>query len=735
MKRFTILFFGLLLSWVSQSQTDGISYQAVILNPDAQQIPGPDLEGGVLSEAAVDLRFTILNEDGSVVYQEIVETTTDIYGMVNVFIGSGAASSISNFDEINWDGTPRNLAVEIDLKIDRGFVFMSLEKLSFTPQAFHRNIIATGDMVVEGTVTFNSDFIIEGQTVINSGLDVAGDLTVGGDADIDEDLNVGEDIVIGDDLTVNGITDLNSTLNVNNGRTTNLSGRLEVEGRTLVNNGMEVAEGVTIGGSTVIGGNQTLGGNSNIGGRQDIVGSQTVGGNQTVTGVNVIGGNQTVGGTQNVGVDQIVAGNQSIGGNQSVGGDVVINGTTNMNGDLDLSGMLNVGSSGTLVGDLTVGGDGDFLGRMNIASTTTIGGTTDIFGSTFIDAFLTVSNNTTLNANLDVGGRATIGQSLRVDGLSSLNGSLKVNNAQGTFLTGLLDVEGAANFNSGLRVNSASPSILSGTLRVIRETSLEDDVTVEGGLRVSNVGTVEGNHIALFENNGFFGGDGLAVRIDTPTLTQENNFMTFFGQGNYVAGRIESFSGPDPVLNQGVVYGSKGADYAEWIEKENPAASYMPGEVVGIKGGKISLNTTQADHVLTISMAPIVLGNMPNEDQKENFEKVGFMGQVPAKVKGKVNVGDYIVASGNHDGFAIAISAEDIVLSDLKNVIGKAWTSSKGGESLINVSVGLKSNEWVSILETQENRLQLLEAKLQKMETLSEKIEKLETKLNAMDMN
>jgi hypothetical protein len=38
--------------------------------------------------------------------------------------------------------------------------------------------------------------------------------------------------------------------------------------------------------------------------------------------------------------------------------------------------------------------------------------------------------------------------------------------------------------------------------------------------------------------------------------------------------------------DQGVVYGSKGADYAEWLEKENLEEEFVYGEVVGVKNGK-----------------------------------------------------------------------------------------------------------------------------------------------------
>lgn len=175
--------------------------------------------------------------------------------------------------------------------------------------------------------------------------------------------------------------------------------------------------------------------------------------------------------------------------------------------------------------------------------------------------------------------------------------------------------------------------------------------------------------------------------------------------------------------NQGIVYGSKSADYAEWLEKENPEQDFVYGEVVGVKGGKISRNTTDADQVMSISMNPIVLGNMPSDIESGKYEKVGFLGQVPVLVVGKVKVGDYVVASGNNDGYAIAKSADQITVDDLKNIIGRAWEASNTyGRAMINVSVGLKTNEWVEIFRKQDERLSDLEYRIEKLEQLQNQV-------------
>ncbi|MBL4663300.1 MAG: hypothetical protein JKY22_07050 [Flavobacteriaceae bacterium] len=689
MKKLCYLFACLFITTIGYAQTDAISYQAVILNPDAQQLPGNDVTGTILANTDITLRFTIINDNGFVEYKEIHNVTTDGFGMVNLLIGEGTRTSDLRFTEVFWEGKPKNLLVEIDFYSLGDFVQMSAEKLTFTPQAFHRDIFATGDIKVDGTATFNDDFVIEGETTINNNLEITGNTTIGGNAEISGNA------IIGEDLTVEGVTNLNSELFVNNGSTTELSGALNVEGETVLNSGLEVVNDATFGGDVFISGSTTIAG------------------------------------------DQIVEGDMEI----KRGLTVFL--PTNLNNDLFVSGRADV------TGSLSVGGGASVVDALSVG------------GATVISDELTATGSVLFGSTLNVLGKTTIASNLEVNGLTSLTDDFKVDNGSTSSLTGPLVVSGKTDINNSLFVNNSSPTFLGGTLHVVKNAVFDDDVLIDGMLTVNNNllapnivvsggGNINGNHIALFENTGGANADGIAIRISNSELSSNNNFVTFFGQGSYMAGRIESFDAsadmanlPSDISNtnqlsqsQGIVYGSKGADYAEWLEKEDPSENFMIGEVVGIKGGKISRNTQNADHVLTISLAPIVLGNMPDENRKDAFEKVGFMGQVPALVKGTVAKGDYIVASGDNDGFAKAIAPNDITLEDLKWVIGKAWTSSEGnGKSLINVSVGLRSNEWVRILKQQETRIQLMEAKLKSLESLEEKLRRIEAKVDAIDMN
>jgi hypothetical protein len=155
------------------------------------------------------------------------------------------------------------------------------------------------------------------------------------------------------------------------------------------------------------------------------------------------------------------------------------------------------------------------------------------------------------------------------------------------------------------------------------------------------------------------------------------------------------------------------------LPRTDEADKLAPGQVVGVRGGKISLKTEEADQLLVISSKPIVLGNMPDEQNAALYEKVAFLGQVPTWVRGHVEVGDYILSSGKNDGTGIAVAPEKIKLEDMDRIIGKAWSHSNNLLlSLINVAIGLNRNDLIQIAASQQNRINNLEARMDRMEEL-----------------
>ncbi len=170
----------------------------------------------------------------------------------------------------------------------------------------------------------------------------------------------------------------------------------------------------------------------------------------------------------------------------------------------------------------------------------------------------------------------------------------------------------------------------------------------------------------------------------------------------------------------GVSYNSGGADYAEYILRAKEIADLLPAQVVGVKGGVVSLNTTEADHFRVISLAPIVLGNMPQPDQEHLYEKVAFRGQVPVNVVGAVTIGDYILPSGNNDGLAIAVHPDEMKIGDYQRIIGVAWSEAEFAPvNIINVAIGLNSNDLGPELELLDQKVTRILDYLQGKGTLS----------------
>jgi hypothetical protein len=175
--------------------------------------------------------------------------------------------------------------------------------------------------------------------------------------------------------------------------------------------------------------------------------------------------------------------------------------------------------------------------------------------------------------------------------------------------------------------------------------------------------------------------------------------------------------------NAGVAYESKGADYAEYLPKANPAEKFKPGDIVGIKYGKVTRSVQDADKIMIVSRKPIVVGNIPEPGQEDSYVKIAFIGQVETKVLGKVNPGDYIIPSGKNDGAGIAVSPENLNAEDYFKIAGIAWGSSqKDYYSYVNTAVGINTTDIARISAKQEKRIREQEDEIQSLKAQLDKM-------------
>jgi|GEM_PF-1082229 len=159
----------------------------------------------------------------------------------------------------------------------------------------------------------------------------------------------------------------------------------------------------------------------------------------------------------------------------------------------------------------------------------------------------------------------------------------------------------------------------------------------------------------------------------------------------------------------GVSYESGNADYAEYLEKYDPDEKIQPGDIIGVMGGKISKNMENAQKYMVASTAPLVVGNVPEASREKDFVKTAFMGQVPVKVLGVVNTGDYILPSGKGDGYGIAVHPSSMQLSDYKRIVGVAWSVKSFEEiGFVNVAVGINTNDMTDKLIQMQQQINVI---------------------------
>jgi hypothetical protein len=125
-----LLFVLLFISVVANAQK-GISYQAVILDPAKIEIPGSDISGQPLANGNVWVKFAIVS-GSTLQFEEIQQTKTDAYGLVNLTIGSVASTA---FNAITWDAVQKSLQVYVSFDNGSSYTKVSDQKLTYSPYA------------------------------------------------------------------------------------------------------------------------------------------------------------------------------------------------------------------------------------------------------------------------------------------------------------------------------------------------------------------------------------------------------------------------------------------------------------------------------------------------------------------------------------------------------------------------------------------------------------------------
>ncbi len=237
---------------------------------------------------------------------------------------------------------------------------------------------------------------------------------------------------------------------------------------------------------------------------------------------------------------------------------------------------------------------------------------------------------------------------------------------------------------------------------------------------IAAIGTPQ-NHVVQIENTAdSTNADGLAIVIQTSNNpTGANNYITFFKADGPDAGTDpDSVGAIEGNGSGGVVLAGPGSDYAEWLPLRRSTEVLEPGDIVAWTPQGITRNTTQALRLMVVSSNPIVAGNAPPQEERNGWAPVAFVGQVPVKVRGPVQAGDFVLPSGRNDGTGVAVSPGALRADQVGQVVGRALESASGpGLHTVKVLVGLPQTDILQAMLLQRDaRLAALEARLDALE-------------------
>jgi hypothetical protein len=418
-----------------------------------------------------------------------------------------------------------------------------------------------------------------------------------------------------------------------------------------------------------------------------------------------------------------------------VGGDLNVYGITTLHNTTESTaknnGALIVAGGVGIAKRINVGGDGFFESNLGVDGITNLNNTTESTSTTngalVVAGGVGIGKRVNVGSNLSVAQNSTFGGSVGIGAAAPSNMKLYVS-GQGSYLGNHI----------ALFENTASTSADGIAIKVSATTpdNTNNFITFLGGN--NTVGRIEGQNatdvltspeyifytfldafelgLAIADVTAAAGSANVCAGVGAVACPPIASLIV--GAAAKLAAQAGRAAATQAFLfaNLGVTYQSGSGDYAEYLERINPEEEMKPGDIVGVVGGKVTKLTKGAQQIMTVSLSPIVLGNLPSEGDEYRYEKVAFLGQVPVKVLGTVASGDYIIPSGREDGTGIAVSPEMMTADEFGKVVGRAWGSSDNEFlKLVNVVVGLNSGDIASLIKKQHRENQSLKVQLDEL--------------------
>lgn len=773
MKRFLTLFISLCffiqLSF-AQSVPQGMQYQAV----------ARDLNGQVLTDQTIFLKISLYSDPirKDLSYVEMHKLLTNELGLFTLTIGQGQVLK-GSFDIIPWSREEIWIEVAVQSPDNLEYVTISNSKMLSVPYAFHAataselagNLNRNGN----GPGVPSQNWSLFGNSNSDASKDKLGTtdfvdlvfvtnniermrILANGDIDIQNSLNIGEDLTVEQNVYLN--TQGGETINygdftVQNQSSTLLSGTLTVDLATDLNSSLNV-DGVTNLNSSLFVNNNS----------PTVLSGTLLVEDDATFKEHVLLDNASLGSTSPTTGALVVNGGVGIGENLNVAGDSKFGGMVEFAGMVSITDLTE--STSTTTGALKVAGGVGIGKRINVGGAAALGSTLSVTGATSLNNTLNVTgissltnateSSTSANGALVVTGGVGVGKNLNVGGTTIMNKELTV---KGTGALGghVAAFENSSNGNGiSIKVGAATPhnsnnfvTFLNqgggvvgriegenGAADLLNNYAYQDKLgdldwevffaSVDEATAIADEIQAVADLVAASTSSTACVGLGACVTAPVPSLIVAAAAGLIVATANLVASSAALVMAIDEKVNFeseyathfGVTYASGSGDYAEYLPKLNPDEKFSAGDIVGMKHGLITRNTEGAERIMVISHNPIVLGKLPADGREDLYEMVAFLGQIPTKVMGKVEPGDYILSSGFHNGLGIARNPDNMKIEDYDRILGVAWEGAGENKvNMVNVAVGLNTNDMTGVILQQA---ELIKQQSEAMESLNTQI-------------
>jgi hypothetical protein len=602
--------------------------------------------------------------------------------------------------------------------------------------------IFTGQVYLDDLTQSDSASVNSGALVIDGGVGIGRNINIGGNFSLAGSATFAGEVSFASPVTISSVEESNDV----------------TSGALIVRGGVGIGKRLNVGGATRINNRLRVIGNTTLKRTLDVANGTVLNRLLSVNGATSLGSKLSVMGNTELGSNLLVHKAVDIDNKLDVTGKTVLDSTLNVSGAVTMKEMLEVSGYSTFGNDLNVGGSATFHDSIKVfdksflhnhmiinaseASGDPTSGALSILGGTSIQRSLSLGGNAFIGSgtdhNLDILGSASFSDFLSVksnnelvasfENTSNQNGiQIKIDSQvshDNKYVTFSSSRTNNANVVTG-NIKGQNVGNLNSDIVFINQKKLYETVTLAYIAQVAvasiNTAIAAGFVIAAATSSTACVGFGACTNVPTPSiilaagsaLAISAAALVAVSLGLDAAEKIEEDFVNDVKSSVGISYQSGSADYAEWLLKKNRNEELIPGMIVGVKNGRISLNTEYSDKVLAVSSNPIVLGNVPPPGRKKRYEKVAFMGQVPVIVIGKVRKGDYIVPTGLNDGFAKAISPENMTIKDYTQIVGKAWSESDNEiYNKINVAIGLNGGDVAKMVSNQEKDIAILKKRI-----------------------